>query len=332
MMEDILIMFRQKSVLMYSIMFTVLMLALIAFVYNFNIPNPNMILIVALVLSTSIGGFIPGMICAILMLAYSLFFFSTDHSFVQFTEVNLHKIIVITLGVIVNFLSVAILKRNRDRAGIQLRNTNEKLEQTNEELRKVNDLLKSIASKDSLTNLRNRYSLRQDFEMYIGIPLHVAFIDLDNFKTINDTKGHVYGDKVLAAVGKALTESFRTSNCYRYGGDEFLIIAEKETEESFRASFENVKKQLSDFDIQLSGGYTFGVPETTAELRAMIMQADEMLYSVKEKGKGTFVGTAFDRKHVPSKEAATHYNRFQDVDAAGQGYQLRGQKTDSVSS
>ena len=325
-------MFRQKSVLMYSIMFTVLMLALIAFVYNFNIPNPNMILIAALVLSTSIGGFIPGMICAILMLAYSLFFFSTDHSFVQFTEVNLHKIIVITLGVIVNFLSVAILKRNRDRAGIQLRNTNEKLEQTNEELRKVNDLLKSIASKDSLTNLRNRYSLRQDFEMYIGIPLHAAFIDLDNFKTINDTKGHVYGDKVLAAVGKALTESFRTSNCYRYGGDEFLIIAEKETEESFRASFENVKKQLSDFDIQLSGGYTFGVPETTAELRAMIMQADEMLYSVKEKGKGTFVGTAFDRKHVPSKEAATHYNRFQDVDAAGQGYQLRGQKTDSVSS
>lgn len=325
-------MFRQKSVLMYSIMFTVLMLALIAFVYNFNIPNPNMILIAALVLSTSIGGFIPGMICAILMLAYSLFFFSTDHSFVQFTEVNLHKIIVITLGVIVNFLSVAILKRNRDRAGIQLRNTNEKLEQTNEELRKVNDLLKSIASKDSLTNLRNRYSLRQDFEMYIGIPLHVAFIDLDNFKTINDTKGHVYGDKVLATVGKALTESFRTSNCYRYGGDEFLIIAEKETEESFRASFENVKKQLSDFDIQLSGGYTFGVPETTAELRAMIMQADEMLYSVKEKGKGTFVGTAFDRKHVPSKEAATHYNRFQDVDAAGQGYQLRGQKTDSVSS
>lgn len=325
-------MFRQKSVLMYSIMFTVLMLALIAFVYNFNIPNPNMILIAALVLSTSIGGFIPGMICAILMLAYSLFFFSTDHSFVQFTEVNLHKIIVITLGVIVNFLSVAILKRNRDRAGIQLRNTNEKLEQTNEELRKVNDLLKSIASKDSLTNLRNRYSLRQDFEMYIGIPLHVAFIDLDNFKTINDTKGHVYGDKVLAAVGKALTESFRTSNCYRYGGDEFLIIAEKETEESFRASFENVKKQLSDFDIQLSGGYTIGVPETTAELRAMIMQADEMLYSVKEKGKGTFVGTAFDRKHVPSKEAATHYNRFQDVDAAGQGYQLRGQKTDSVSS
>ena len=320
-------MFRQKSVLMYSIMFTVLMLALIAFVYNFNIPNPNMILIAALVLSTSIGGFIPGMICAILMLGYSLFFFSTDHTFFQFTEVNLHKIIVITLGVTVNFFSVAILKRNRDRAGTQLKNTNEKLEQTNEELRKVNDLLKAIASKDSLTNLRNRYSLRQDFEMYIGIPLHVAFVDLDNFKAMNDTNGHVYGDKVLAAVGKALTDSFRTSNCYRYGGDEFLIIAEKETEESFKASFENVKKQLSDLNIQLSGGYTYGVPETTAELRSMIMQADEMLYSVKEKGKGTFVGTAFDREHVPSKEAATHYSRFQDVDATGRGYQLRGQTT-----
>ncbi len=307
-------MFRQRPILMYAIMFTVLMIALMLFVYNFNVPNPNMILIAALVLSTAIGGFIPGLICALLMMGYSLFFFSTDHSFTQFTETNLHKIIVILLGVIINFSSVAILKKSRDRAGNQLRETNGKLEETNEELRKVNDLLKTIASRDSLTNLRNRYSLRQDFELYIGIPLHLAFIDLDNFKQMNDTHGHVYGDKVLAAVGKALTDSFRTANCYRYGGDEFLIIAEKETHEGFTAAFESVKKQLAASDIGLSGGYVYGVPETTAELRNMIMQADEMLYNVKESGKDQFVGTAFDRAHEPSLEATVHYQRHRDAD------------------
>ena len=305
---------KQRSTLIYAVMFTTLMVALILFVYNFNVPNPNMILIAALVLSTAMGGFIPGLICAVLMMGYSLFFFSTDHSFTQFTDVNFHKIIVITLGIIINFLSVAILKKSRDRAGSQLRETNEKLEETNEELRKVNDLLKTIASRDSLTNLRNRYSLRQDFELYVGIPLHLAFIDLDNFKKMNDTHGHMYGDKVLAAVGKALTDTFRTANCYRYGGDEFLIIAEKETEGGFTASFDKVKKQLSTMNINLSGGFVYGVPETAAELRGMIMQADEMLYTVKESGKDQFIGRAFDREHKPSAEAAEHYRRYSEAE------------------
>jgi diguanylate cyclase (GGDEF) domain len=301
---------------MYSIIFTVVMIALIAFVYNFNIPNPNMILIAALVLSTSIGGMIPGLICAVLMMGYSMYFFSTDHSFFQYSEINLHKINVIMLGVIINYASVAILKRNRDRAGSQLKETNEKLAQTNDELKKVNDLLKTIASKDSLTNLRNRYSLRQDFEMYIGIPIHLVFVDLDNFKEMNDIHGHVYGDKVLAAVGKALTENFRTSNCYRYGGDEFLIIAEKETEEGIVRAYENVKKELAASNISLSGGYIQGVPDSSSELRNMIMQADEMLYSAKASGKDRLIGREFDREHVSSPEAVAHYQKYYEMDSS----------------
>ena len=185
-----------------------MMIVLIVFVYTFNIPNPNMILIAALVLSTSIGGALPGAICAALMLLYSLFFFSTDHSFVRFTEVNMSKMIVITLGVFINFFSVALLKKNRDRAEDQLK-------KVNDELVKVNDQLKAMATRDSLTNLRNRYALRQDFELYVGIPLYVGFLDMDDFKSLNDTKGHAFGDRMLTTVGRALTDSFRTSNCYR---------------------------------------------------------------------------------------------------------------------
>lgn len=307
-------MLKQKPVLFYSIIFTILMVVLIAFVYNFNIPNPNMILIAALVLSTSIGGTVPGVICAALMLGYSLFFFSTDHSFFQFTEINLHKIIVISLGVFINFFSVAILKKNRDRTGNQLKKTNDELmhtnsqlAQTNEELKKVNAILKSMASKDSLTNLRNRYALRQDFELYVGLPLCLAFLDLDDFKAMNDSKGHAFGDKVLATVGKALADNFRTCNCYRYGGDEFLIVGENETVEAFTASWDKARKALEASNIHFSGGYVYGVPETIPELRGMIMQADEMLYVAKQGGKNQFMGAAFDRDHVPIQEAVARH-------------------------
>ncbi len=302
---------KKPSALAQTVIFTVFMLALIIFVYHFNIPNPNMILIAALVLSTSIGGTIPGLVCAILMFGYSLFFFSTDHSFFNFTDVNLKKIVVITLGIVINFLSVAVLKKNRDRAGSQLQETNEELQKTNEELKKVNELLKSVALKDSLTKLRNRYSLRQDFEMYVGIPLYMTFLDLDNFKEINDTKGHMHGDAILTTVGKVLTESFRTSNCYRYGGDEFLIVTENGNEDEFQASYENTKKHLDAAGIQFSGGYVYGVAESVQELRNMIMQADEMLYMVKKDAKNRMNGKAFEHNYTPSQETIEHYKRHQ---------------------
>ena len=293
-------MLKKNPAIGYTIVFSIMMIVLIIFVYTFNIPNPNMILIAALVLSTSIGGALPGAICAVLMLAYSMFFFSTDHSFIHFTDVNMSKMIVITLGVLINFFSVALLKKNRDRAEGQLK-------MVNDELVKVNDQLKAMATKDSLTNLRNRYALRQDFELYVGIPLYVGFLDMDDFKSINDTRGHAFGDEILTTVGRTLTDSFRTSNCYRYGGDEFLIIAENETEEAFKASCDEAKRQLEAAGIGFSGGYVYGVPETIPELRSMIMQADEMLYEAKDVGKSRFVGRPFDCNYVPSRESAERH-------------------------
>lgn len=293
-------MLKKNPAIGYTIVFSIMMIVLIIFVYTFNVPNPNMILIAALVLSTSIGGALPGAICAVLMLAYSMFFFSTDHSFIHFTDVNMSKMIVITLGVLINFFSVALLKKNRDRAEGQLK-------MVNDELVKVNDQLKAMATKDSLTNLRNRYALRQDFELYVGIPLYVGFLDMDDFKSINDTRGHAFGDKILTTMGRTLTDSFRTSNCYRYGGDEFLIIAENETEETFKASCDEAKRQLEAAGIGFSGGYVYGVPETIPELRSMIMQADEMLYEAKDVGKSRFVGRPFDCNYVPSRESAERH-------------------------
>lgn len=322
---------QKKSILTYTVLFALLMVALAVFVYYFHVPNPNMILITVLILATTVGGFAPGLVCAIIMMGYSLFFFSIDHSFFWFTEENLQKVIVVALGVLINFLGVAYLKRTRERAESELKETNTKLaqtnaelEKTNEELKKVNGLLKAIASNDSLTNLRNRYSLRQDFELYVGVPIFLAFLDLDNFKGVNDSQGHVVGDRILAAVGKALTDSFRTANCYRYGGDEFMIVAEKVTKMDFLASCEQAAKTLQASAISFSGGYVYGTPETIAELRGMVMQADEMLYRSKEEGKNRIRGCAFDRSHQPGPEAAEHYR--QSLEAEGGGRQQQAQR------
>jgi diguanylate cyclase (GGDEF)-like protein len=128
-----------------------------------------------------------------------------------------------------------------------------------------------------------------------------------------DTKGHAYGDKVLAATGKCLSDSFRTSNCYRYGGDEFLIIGENITDEEFGENCAKARQTLCHIgdDVSFTGGYVYGVPDDIQELRTMIMQADEMLYQSKEEGKNQINGHPFDREHVPSTEATEHYMQYQ---------------------
>ena len=157
--------------------------------------------------------------------------------------------------------------------------------------------------KDEITNLRSRYALRQDFEMYLRIPLHVMVLDLDEFKTLNETKGHEYGNMILATVGKTLTECFRRCHSYRYGGDEFLVIGENEPDHDFISDCDTAKKMLEASDISFSAGYVHGIPEEIQDLRNMISQADEMLYEAKKAGKDQFRGNEFDRSHALHEKA-----------------------------
>ena len=78
------------------------MVALILFVYYFNIPNPNMILIAGLVLCSALFGFGGGIVAAMIMLGYTLFFFSTDHRFTQFTPENMKDRVELRFGLYSN--------------------------------------------------------------------------------------------------------------------------------------------------------------------------------------------------------------------------------------
>ena len=134
--------------------------------------------------------------------------------------------------------------------------------------------------------------------MYLDIPLHVMVMDLDDFKTINETKGHAFGDSILVKTGNALTECFKGCHVYRYGNDEFLVVGENTPGKDFIADCAAVKKTLEESDISFSAGYVYGAPKEIPELRSMISQADEMLYEAKKAGNDQFRGKEFDRNYV----------------------------------
>ena len=95
-----------------KIIITVLiMAALILLVFYCNIPNPNMILIAGLVLCSALFGYGGGIVAAAIMFGYTLFFFSTDNSFTQFTPQNMQKVIVSMIGIVADMLFVCALKR-----------------------------------------------------------------------------------------------------------------------------------------------------------------------------------------------------------------------------
>ena len=271
------------------------MIALTVVVSVFNVPNPNMILITGLVICASLFGWPGGLTAAAVMMTYTLYFFSTDHSFVAFTEQNMQKVIVSTIGIVVVGFFVSALRVIISRDIKQLEHLNAVLEEDNH-------LLEKATTADALTNTNNRFGLRRDFANYLNVFTYVMMMDVDNFKEINDQYGHHMGDYVLNQVGSHLTYIFGTERVYRYGGDEFLIMCPDESNEEFSRKAERLRNEIAgividdtDETICFSAGYTFGTPTLHSDLRSMIRLADEKLYESKNTGKNRITGCKFSR-------------------------------------
>jgi diguanylate cyclase (GGDEF)-like protein len=149
--------------------------------------------------------------------------------------------------------------------------------------------LKKLADRDSLTSLYNRRYFLNLFEnsMKDGV---VAILDIDYFKRINDTYGHLAGDKTLVAFSKNLKGYFKDYPVCRYGGEEFAIFAESLTVDEFRRLLEDCqKKQVGDPDLN---GITFSAGISTYRagyIEVAINTADEKLYKAKEAGRNLVV-------------------------------------------
>lgn len=271
-----------------------LMLLLCAIVFFFNIPNPNMILISCLVVTTALFGWHEGVTAAVIMFLYSVFFFSTDHTMVHFTPLNLQKLAVIFVGEAMVLVFVGRLKHAHDATVAELRELNGILTDDNR-------ILAEASMADHLTGLRNRYALRRDYSSYSHRDLVVMMMDADDFKHFNDDYSHNVGDYVLSEIGANLIKVFGAESCYRYGGDEFLIISPLPLGE-FKARItaldnlmEEIKLDGNPFPIPISGGYVYGRILAPADLRNMIHEADMELYAAKAAGKHRFNGKPFVR-------------------------------------
>ena len=177
--------------------------------------------------------------------------------------------------------------------------------QAHDRIRKLQITLEQMVVSDPLTGLYNRRYLmdRMTQEMQRsdrhGEPLALAMIDLDAFKPINDQFGHVLGDKVLRAVGSAISKSVRVSDiAARYGGDEFAVILPQTPAEGAMRVCERLLRNISEIVLQDETGRTFRItaslglayyPADDVETpEDLVHSADGALYGAKRTGKNRY--------------------------------------------
>jgi diguanylate cyclase (GGDEF)-like protein len=178
-----------------------------------------------------------------------------------------------------------------------------KIKHLQDELRQKNALLVELSTTDSLTKIYNRRHFlelaRKEFERSsrMGLQLTMLILDVDHFKTINDTYGHQAGDEVLLAVCKVVDNSLRDYDIFgRYGGDEFTIIfPQTELIQSMKVAerLENSVQELRidcvrNHKLSLSGGLA-AKTSTHKDLESLIKDADEALYRAKQTGRARIV-------------------------------------------
>ena len=150
------------------------------------------------------------------------------------------------------------------------------------ELEKTNDMLFYSTRHDGLTSLRNRKALEEDVPKVTDKNITVYMIDVNYFKEVNDRYGHAVGDSVLKETAKWIKSVFNAERCYRYGGDEFLVLSvdgDVYTKDTYTFPIPEVPDDM----VLLSIGRTAGVPHDHDELFKLISEADAKLYSVKRR-------------------------------------------------
>lgn len=169
-----------------------------------------------------------------------------------------------------------------------------------DKLEKDYKLIELASITDKLTQLYNRTKLDELFEFEINkarrypADLTAILIDLDHFKSVNDTYGHQIGDIVLRETASILTANVRdTDHIGRWGGEEFIILAPCTNLEQGRELAEKLRAAIAAFDFTMVGSRTgsFGVAvfhEGDSE-DSLTRRADECLYLAKEQGRNRVV-------------------------------------------
>lgn len=167
------------------------------------------------------------------------------------------------------------------------------------ELRRDRDHASARAHSDELTGLLNRAGIEAELARVAqaaqqgGQAMSIAFIDIDNFKPVNDAHGHGVGDQCLRIVSQRIRNQLRAGDAIgRYGGDEFLVVmpatAADEAQGIAQRMLDAVRQRpLGIGELRLDSGLSIGVAERLPgeSIGSLVERADAMLYSSKQAGR-----------------------------------------------
>lgn len=141
-----------------------------------------------------------------------------------------------------------------------------------------------LSETDLLTGLLNRNSYERNLEVYSSMCNQVIaciYVDVNGLHEINNTKGHVAGDRMLQFVGKTLQKEFGDKNSFRIGGDEFVVLVIDEKEKVIQAEIDLVQALVEEKSYHVSIGYSVGnISETDISL--LISAAEKHMYEAKQ--------------------------------------------------
>ncbi|HEY9784208.1 MAG TPA: response regulator [Candidatus Obscuribacterales bacterium] len=166
-------------------------------------------------------------------------------------------------------------------------------------------LLKDRSDKDTISGLLLRRAFSEQLSQVLAEAQRtkwvftICLIDVDHFKKVNDTYGHLAGDRVLAGLGQLLARRFRVEDLRgRWGGEEFILAFRRESKETMHAAVTRVLKEFremifrgdddQEFQVSFSGGLA-SYPEDGESVYELLQTADKRLYEAKRQGRNRIV-------------------------------------------
>ena len=197
--------------------------------------------------------------------------------------------------------------------------------------KKTEDKLRYIANYDGLTGLPNRTLFMERIQHAIDVAhrsqnqMAVIFLDLDNFKNINDTLGHSSGDLLLKEIGSRIASAVRDCDtAARLGGDEFTILLEKinsidEIAPITQRILNNISKpfSLTGYDISLTASIGVAIyPDCGSNYKDLLRYADIAMYHAKAQGRNNvqYYTTNMDKRSIFRLELEQQLHRLADDD------------------
>jgi diguanylate cyclase (GGDEF)-like protein len=157
---------------------------------------------------------------------------------------------------------------------------------------------------DTLTGLGNSRRFREALAAELkrsgrtGRPFSIVFVDVDDFKDINDRIGHVQADYTLTAIGRALAQELRGSDLVcRWGGDEFIILLPETDRTAAGILAERLRSAVSDCEKCAGATISLGLacyPTDGKDYDSLVATADRALYASKHRGKNVVTQSAGD--------------------------------------